>query len=126
MKIMSFLFVMMSSIAAQANKLRIETVDVVRGAQDLGIEMPISIRSDVNGVCLLLGYTSGIEGTKAAVTVTETRKARQNRWDFGGTISAYTIEVSPKAESLIVDANGTISRQVFSRQLSQVKCINKI
>jgi len=126
MKTMTFLFVMMSSLAAQANSLNIETVDVVRGAQDLGIGMPISIRSDVNGVCLLLGYDSGIEGTKAAVTVTETRKVRRNRWDFTGPITEFTIEVSPKAESLIIDAKGSISRQVFSRQLSQVKCIKKI
>jgi hypothetical protein len=116
---------MFGSWSANANLLRIETVDVVRGAQDLGLELAISTRSDASGVCLLLGYDSGIEGTMVAVTETQTRKARHTRWDFGGVMNAYTVEVQPKAEAFVVDAKGNIVRQVYSRQLSGVKCVKK-
>ncbi len=116
---------MFGSFAANANVLTIETVDVVNGARNLGIELPLSTRSDVSGVCILLGYDSGIEGTKAAVTETQTRKARRTRWDFGGMMNAYTVEVQPKADAYVVDAKGNITSQVYSRQLSGVKCVKK-
>ncbi len=114
------------SLTANAERIHIEMVDVVRGAQQFGVEMPISYRSDVNGVCAFLGYDSGIEGTKVAVTEIKTVPVRKNRWDVGGSISSYTVEVESKADALVVDAKGTLVKQVYSRLLSQVKCLKKI
>jgi hypothetical protein len=123
-----FLSVMVffGAMSANANLLKIDTVDVVSGAQNLGLDQPVSIRSDVNGVCVLLGYDSGIEGTKIAVTETQTRKARHTRWDFGGVMNAYTVEVATKADALVIDASGNVVKQVYSRQLSSLKCVKKI
>ena len=112
--------------SAQAGALiKIETVNVVEGARALGLEMPISIRSDVNGVCQLLGYGSGIEGTKTAVTETREVSNRRNRWNVTGALGVHTIVISPKAESLVVDSSSRIERQVYSRQLLSVKCQNR-
>lgn len=115
-----------SDVSANVRVLEVVTVDVVQGAQNLGLDLPISTRSDVSGVCKLLGYDSGIDGTKLAVTETQTRKARHTRWDFGGVMSAYTVEVATKAESFVVDANGTIVKQVYSRQLLSLKCLKQV
>jgi hypothetical protein len=109
--------------AAHAEKIVIEKVDVIQGARALLLQMPISTRSDVNGVCLLLGYDSGIDGTKVPFMQTIEQPGKRTRWSIQ---SGIQIDIAPKADALVVDADGKIVRQVYSKQLSEVKCIKKV
>lgn len=123
MKMVLLAAMALSSFSANAVQFDIETVDVVRGAAELGIEMPISMRSDENGVCVLLGYGSGLVGSKLPLVQVIQTKSKRTRWGNTGQVS---FELAPRVDTVVVDASGNLVKQVRSRQLEKVKCLKKI
>jgi len=123
MKMLLVAALALSSVSVNASQFEIENVDVVRGAADLGIEMPISMRSDENGVCMLLGYDSGLRGSKLPLVEVIQVKGKKTRWS---TTAQTKFELAPRMDTVVVDEAGNLVKQVRSRQLEKVKCLKKI
>ena len=123
MKMLFVAAMALTAMTANAEKFNIETVDVIRGAADLGIEMPISMRSDENGVCMLLGYDSGLSGSKLPLVEVIQVKGKKTRWS---TTAQTKFELAPRMDTVVVDEAGNLVKQVRSRQLEKVKCLKKI
>ena len=96
---------------ASTGKGEIVTINSPRTPQNP--EMKISTRSNYDGVCIALGFTSALKGSVMAQRE-EMSFVLADNWE---------LMLKTKSDAIVINSDGTFRKQVFSYTISSIKCI---
>jgi hypothetical protein len=78
---------------------------------------PFSIRSDKDGICKFMGFDEAVPGSVKVL------KQRADKYRFGFFVGEANRETAVYQPSPVMDENGTVKKEVFSRMIDEMKCI---